>query len=108
VRVLVNIASDAADNATFTFQNLNSNSFAGTGTFDNSDEPLSLSEIAGTVQIAKLVVKPGKFNISNKNSTTQKVVKGESDEVTIFDGEITSKDGKVSVNDFYVTGDFLS
>jgi hypothetical protein len=63
---------------------------------------LNKNDIAGTIQTADLIVKAGKFNITNKNSSTKKVVKGNSDVVTIFDGEITSKDGRVTVNDLFV------
>jgi hypothetical protein len=63
---------------------------------------LNKNDIAGTIQTADLIIKAGKFNITNKNSSTKKVVKGNSDVVTIFDGEITSKDGRVTVNDLYV------
>ena len=55
--------------------------------------------VAGSIQLAKVTVKAGKFNITNKKSTTQKVVVNNSDEVTIFDWEITAKDGRISVND---------
>jgi hypothetical protein len=64
---------------------------------------LKVSEIAGSIQYSKLTVKAGKLNLTNKSSTTQKVVKGNSDEVTLFDGEITAKEGKVSVNEIIVS-----
>ena len=102
VRVLVDVANEALTWKTISFVNLNGNSFTADGTYDNTDEPLARGTIAGAVQIADLVIKAGKFNITNKNSTTQKVVKGNSDIVTIFDGEITSNDGKVTVNDLYI------
>ena len=104
VRVLVNLKGDDTHVDTITFENLNGQSFT-KWTYENSDEGFTPSEaIAGTVQISKLTVKAGKFNITNKNSTTQKVVINNSDEVVIFDWEITAKSGKVNVNDLVLTG----
>ena len=40
----------------------------------------------------------------NKSTSTQKVVRGNSDEVVIFEGEMTSNKGKVAVTDLVVTG----
>jgi hypothetical protein len=50
-----------------------------------------------------LTVKPGKFNITNKSSATKKVAMNSSDGEWIFDGEITTKDGTVSINELIVS-----
>jgi hypothetical protein len=75
------------------------------GRYESNDQSIS-GDIAGTIQIADLNIKAGKFNITNKASSTQKVVKNTSDVVTIFDGEITAKDGTVSVTDLNLEGTF--
>ena len=106
IRVLVDLKWDNASVDTIQFENINGQSF-GAGSYENSDEPFTPSTaIAGTIQISKLTVKAGKFNITNKSSSTQKVVVGNSDEVVIFDWEITAKSGKVNVNDVVLTGSY--
>jgi hypothetical protein len=109
IRVLVDLQNKISNNPTVEFSNLSQAIISEKGnTFENSDEPLDKKEIAGTIQLSKLTVKAGKFNVTNKKSTTQRVVKGNSDEVVIFDGEITSKDGRISVNDIILSGLFIS
>ena len=117
VRVLLNIKNAAnIDNDTISLVGyLNgtaisyNNSTTEAWRYDNSDESvLNKSEIAGSIQYAKLTVKAGKLNLTNKSSTTQKVVKGNSDEVVLFDGEITAKEGRVSVNEIKVTAPSFS
>ena len=104
IRVLVDLNNDAAVE-TIKFNNLNGASF-GAGTYENSDETLNISDIAGSISISNLTVKAGKFYITNKSSAAQKVVAGNTDEVTIFDWEITAKSGKVTVNKLVLTGDY--
>ena len=115
VKVLVNVATNASNEFTsadsVTFTNLNGYSFTKL-TYENSDKTYSISdsnnsssaEIAGTVQIAKLIPTAGKFFITNKATSTQRVVLGNSDEVTIFDGEISTSKDRVTVNDLIVSG----
>ena len=107
IRVLANLRGNAANNATVEFnKNLMGSSVKGTSHYDNSDEKLESSDIAGSIQLAKLTVKAGKFNLTNKSSSTKKVVVNSSDEVVIFDGEITAKEGRISVNDLTLEGEF--
>ena len=104
IRVLVSVDALANSNDTISFGLLNGQSFVGNGTYDNSDEPLTLSDIAWSIQLAKVTVKAGKFNITNKKSSTQKVVVNSSEDVIIFDWEITSKEDRVSINDLVLSG----
>ena len=106
IRVLVNLWTDTnVDSIKFT--SIQGSSFKSNWEYDSNSESFTPSSvIAGTVQVSNLTVKAGKFNITNKSSSTQKVVKGNSDEVTIFDGEITAKSGKVSVNDLILRWSF--
>ena len=110
VRVLVNLRSDAPKDATVTFAILNGSSIWSAdeaATYDNSNEDrVKQNDIAGSLQLATLNVKEGRFNITNKSSSTQKVVANNTDEVTIFDGEITSKEGTINVNDLFVSWSF--
>ena len=109
IRVLANLRGNAKENATVEFsKNLMGSSIQGTSHYDNSDEKLESKDIAGSIQLAKLTVKAGKFNLTNKSSSTKKVVINSSDEVVIFDGEISAKEGRVSVNDLTLTGEFGS
>ena len=41
--------------------------------------------------MSDLIPTPGKFYLTNKATSTQKVVAGNSTDVTLFDGEISSK-----------------
>ena len=107
IRILANIRGNAANNATVKFTSpLKGASIKDPSHYDNSDEKLESKDIAGSIQIAQLTVKAGKFNLTNKSSTTKKVVKNSSDEVVIFDGEITAKEGRISVNDLTLEGEF--
>jgi TATA-binding protein-associated factor Taf7 len=46
IRILVNVDALANSNDTISFGLLNGQSFVGNGTYDNSDEPLTLSDVA--------------------------------------------------------------
>ena len=109
VRVLVSVKSDATADHSITFTSINWQAF-GKVTFENSDKTYTITgasdQIAGTVQLSKLVATPGKFFITNKATSTQKVVLTNNDEVTIFDGEITTNKDKISVNDLTLTGNY--
>ncbi len=105
VRVLVNLTNET-DPYTIEFDNINGQSL-GQWEYENSSRTFTPSSVvAGSIQVAKLKNKAGKFYLTNKNSTNQKVVLGKSTEVTLFDGEINSNNGKVSVNDLFVRGNY--
>ena len=105
IKVLVDLRN-VADGLSVTFDPLKGTSIQGKSYYDNSDESFTGSAIAGSIQLAKLTVKAGKFNLTNKSSSTKKVAINTSDEVTIFDGEITAKEGTVSVNELVISGAF--
>ncbi len=102
VKVLVNLSTNEYKD-TITFTNLRGSSFAKVGEYDESGSKLYAADIAGSVQVAKLTVKPGKFNITNKTSSNQKAVVNSTDEVTIFDGEISTSKGNVSISSLTLT-----
>jgi hypothetical protein len=106
IRVLVNL-KNIDDGAKVTFDSLKGASVKGKSYYDNSDESFTGADIAGSIQLATLNVKAGKFNLTNKSSSSKKVVKNSSDEVIIFDGEITAKDGTISVSDLTLEGRFI-
>ena len=112
VRILANLrAWTAVNDKSVEFGKISNASF-GTTTdaweYDNgNNDSIAQADIAGSIQISKLTVKPGKFNITNKSSATQKVTKDSSDDAVIFDGEITAKDGTVSINELTVAGTFI-
>ena len=106
IRVLVDLRN-IADGHSVTFASLKGSSIEGKSYYDNSDESFTGSDVAGSIQLANLTVKAGKFNLTNTSSSTKKVVINSSDEVTIFDGEITSKDGTISVNELVLSGAFI-
>ena len=106
IRVLVNVHDEANDWDSVQLAVLNWSNSITKAYYDNSDKLFTGSEVAGSITMSKLTVKAGKFNITNKHSTTQKVVVNSSDEVTIFDGEITSKNDTVSVNNLTLTWEF--
>ena len=102
VKVLVNLKWDDHKDV-IEFTNIKWTSFTTVGEYDESGSKLYPSDMAGSVQVAQLTVKPGKFNITNKSSTNQKVVKNSTEVVTIFDGEISTNKGTVSVNKLTLT-----
>jgi len=115
VRVLVSLRSSDADKDTIVFSNIRGESWGIPASdkdadkvkawdYEQNDKKFYTADIAGTVQVADLVVNTGKFFITNKSTSTKKVVSGNSDEVVIFEGEITSNKGKVTVNDLILTG----
>jgi hypothetical protein len=106
IRVLVNL-KNVDDGAKVTFDSLKGASIKGKSYYDNSDESFTGADVAGSIQLATLNVKAGKFNLTNKSSSSKKVVKNSSDEVIIFDGEITAKDGTISVSDLTLEGRFI-
>jgi hypothetical protein len=73
VRVLVNLTNET-DPYTIEFDNINGLSL-GQGEYENSSRSFTPSSVvAGSIQVAKLKNKAGKFYLTNKNSTNQKVV----------------------------------
>ena len=104
VKVLVSLNWVTENNQKIVFGNIRSDNLVN-GRYESNDQSIS-NDIAWTIQIADLNVKAGKFNITNKSSSTQKVVKNTSDVVTIFDGEITAKDGTVSVTELKLEWSF--
>jgi hypothetical protein len=106
IRVLVNL-KNVADNNKVEFASLKGASIQGKSYYDNSDESFTGADIAGSIQLATLNVKAGKFNLTNKSSSTKKVTINSSDEVVIFDGEIAAKEGRVSVSDLTLSGRFI-
>ena len=104
-KVLVNIKASWVDKSnTITFDAIRGASFT-KWNYETNDEKFTPSEvIAGSIQVAKVIPTAGKFYITNKSSTTQKVVAGNSDEVVIFDGEISTNKDRISVTDLVLTG----
>jgi hypothetical protein len=111
IRVLVSINSDAVAADKVAFDNINGVSFTKL-TYENSDKSYTISktvnndQIAGIIQLSNVTPTPGKFFITNKATSTQKVVVGNSEPVVIFDGEISTNKEKVSVNDLILDGAF--
>ena len=107
IRVLVNIKSSWVDKSnTITFEAVRGASFT-KWNYETNDEKFTPTEvIAGSIQVAKVIPTAGKFYLTNKSSTTQKVVAGNSDEVVIFDGEISTNKDRISVTDLILTGDY--
>lgn len=106
VKLLVNLKPTATLNNRVKFDNIKASAFD-RGSYENSDNGFTpSSEIAGVITVADLVVKTPTFSITNKATGTAKVVKGNSDRVVIFDGEITTNKDKVSVNELGLRGTF--
>jgi hypothetical protein len=106
VKLLVNLKPTATRDNRVKFDNIKASAFD-RGSYENSDNGFTpSSEIAGVITVADLVVKTPTFSITNKATGTAKVVKGNSDRVVIFDGEITTNKDKVSVNELGLRGTF--
>jgi hypothetical protein len=56
------------------------------------------------IRIATVNVKTPKFSLRNPNSSNQRVLIGDAEYKTVFDGEISAANGNVSLSDFIVTG----
>jgi len=101
VRVLVSLKAVTENSQRVVFDNIRAANLRD-WRYESNDQSVS-TDIAGTIEVADLSVKAGKFNLTNKSSSTQKVVKNTSSVVTIFDWEITTKDSKVSVTDLILS-----
>jgi hypothetical protein len=75
----------------------------GTGEYNNSEQ-LKPKEVSGMIRIATINVKTPKFSLRNTRSSNQKVLVGDAEYKTVFDGEISAANGNVSLSDFVVTG----
>ena len=73
------------------------------GTFQNNDSELKKDDVAGSVQIAKVIVKKPKFTITTSSLNTQDTVKNDSTQKVLMEGSLQAKDNDVNVNQFKVT-----
>lgn len=106
VKVLVSLTANATKE-TVKFDSIRGSSFA-RGEYETNGQKFDTTkDIAGIVQLADVVVTPGRFFLANKATTTQKVVAGNSDTVVLFDGEFTTNKERVSINDLTVTGEYV-
>ena len=103
IELLISIGSKVADGSTIEFKTF-SNALMSIdgGTYQNNDATLAKADIAGNMQIAKVVVKKPKFTLTSESLATQETVVNNSDVKSVMKGRLEAKDNLVNVNRFTV------